>query len=299
MVRLYNFFNYLIVILKKIYIFAEKYNTITMKNLSTSITIVIFALAMILTSCSKDSTSSSNNGGGGGGTVVGTHLTRITDISSQYSNDNVLYSTDIVEHRFRWTGNLVTQWDCYYNGGLDTHATISYNNSGKMTRANITKSTKGQENIILIFNYTGQFITSIDYSDINNNVVETATITYNGGKMSSLSSGYITFNFSWADDDISRLEVVDEGYDIYVYDTKLNPLDKQVALLMAVFDEDFDILSKHNVKHKQWVSNYGGTHSTDYTYIYDSSNTYPVSRTYSKEYSWGYESGETDYEYGE
>lgn len=275
----------------------RKLNTIIMKKLSTLITIVIFAFAMTMTSCSKDSNSSSNNGGGGGGTTVGTHLTRITDISSQYSNDNVLYSTDIVEHRFRWTGNLVTQWDCYYNGGLDTHATISYNNSGKMTRANITKSTKGQENIILIFNYTGQFITSIDYSDINNNVVETATITYNGGKMSSLSSGYITFNFSWADDDISRLEVVDEGYDIYVYDTKLNPLDKQVALLMAVFDEDFDILSKHNVKHKQWVSNYGGTHSTDYTYTYDSTNTYPVSRTYTKEYSWGYESGETDYEY--
>lgn len=269
-----------------------------MKKLSTTITIVIFALAMTFTNCSKDSNSSSNNGGGGGGTSVGTHLTRITDICNNYSNDNVLYGTDIEEHRFRWTGNLVTQWDYYYNGELSTRATISYNNSGKMTRANIIDYDEGDnDNITLIFNYTGQNITSIDYSDINNNVVETATITYNGGKMSSLSSGYITFNFSWADDDISRYEVVDEGYDIYVYDTKLNPLDKQVALLMAVFDEDFDILSKHNVKHKQWVSNYGGTHSTDYTYTYDSTNTYPVSRTYSKEYSWGYESGETDYEY--
>lgn len=274
----------------------RKLNTITMKKLSTLITIVIFAFAMTLTSCSKDSTSSSNNGGGGGGTVVSTHLTRITDISSQYSNDNVLYSTDIVEHRFRWTGNLVSQWDYYYNGELSTSATISYNNSGKMTRANIIDYDEGDnDNITLIFNYTGQNITSIDYTDSHGHT--TATVGYSGGKMSSLSSNYMTFYFSWADDDISRYEVVDEGYEICVYDTKLNPLDKQVALLMAVFDEDFDILSKHNVKHKQWVSNNGGTHSTDYTYTYDSTNTYPVSRTYSKEYSWGYESGETEYEY--
>ena len=272
----------------------RKLNTIIMKKLSTLITIVIFAFAMTMTSCSKDSNSSGNNGGGG--TVVGTHLTRITDICNSYSNDNVLYGTHIEEHRFRWTGNLVTQWDYYYNGELSNRATISYNNSGKMTRANIIDYDEGDnDNITLIFNYTGQNITSIDYTDSNSHI--TATVTYNNGKMSSLSSGYITFYFSWADDDISRLEVEDEGYEIWVYDTKLNPLDKQVAFLMIAMDEDFEILSKHNVKHKQWVSNNGGTHSTDYTYTYDSTNTYPVSRTYSNEYSWGYESGETEYEY--
>lgn len=271
--------------------FCREINCIVMKKLASIFKIAALAFVIVMTSCTKKD-SGSTNGSGGGGTVIGNHLTRITDICNYYNENNVQFSTSVTEDRFRYTGDLVTEWSSYYNGELDAIAYLSYDN-GRLIKADITYTIK--KDMTIYFNYTGQYITSADMYSGSEHVV--CTFEYENGNMISAISPYITYNLNWIDDDVTRLNVVDEGSDIMVYDTKLNPMNKQAAFIKALFDEEFEYLSKHDVKHKQWISDYGGGQSTDYSYTYDASNTYPVSRTYTITYSNYHASGETEYEY--
>ena len=254
----------------------------------------ILVLTLIISSCKKDSTNDSNSEGGG--VTVSGRLTRITDICSFYWQDGSLYNTEIIEYRFKYTDDLVTQWITYYDGELDYIAYLNYDN-GLLSRADITYTTK--DDMTIYFNYNGQYLTSSDvYYGSEHEVV---TFAYQNGKLSQMVAPEITFNLNWIEDDVSRLNVVYEGSDIYTYDSKVNPIDKQVAILIASIEEDFEYLSQHNVKHKQWISSTGGSgRSTEYKYTYDASNKYPVSRTYSVTYTSGYyDEGTTEYEYSE
>ena len=262
-----------------------------MKKSAALFKIAALAFVIVMASCSKKDSNSTNDGGGGG-TVIGKHLTKITDICNYYNENGVQYTTDISEYRFRYNGDLVTQWSSYYNGELNAIAYLTYEND-LLIKADFTYTTK--KDMTVYFNYTGQYITSADMYSGSEHVV--CTFEYANGNMISLINPYITYNLNWIDDDVTRLNVVDEGSDIMVYDTKLNPMNKQAAFIVALFEEEFEFLSKHNVKHKQWISNYGGGQSTDYSYTYDASNTYPISRTYTKTYSNSYASGRTEYEY--
>lgn len=267
-----------------------------MKKLSFLFAFVVLAFALAVTGCKKDDKSSDNDSGNnGGGGVAGKHLTRITDICTYYWQDGSIYDTDIVEYRFKYTDNLVTQWMAYDDGELDYIAYLSYDN-GLLSRADITYTTK--DDMTIYFNYYGQYLTSADI--FYGSEHEVVTYAYQNGKLSQMVAPEITFNLNWIEDDVSRLNVVYEGSDIYTYDSKVNPIDKQVAILIASFEEDFEYLSQHNVKRKQWISSTGGSgHTTEYNYTYDASNKYPVSRTYSATYTSGYyDEGTTEYEYG-
>lgn len=263
-----------------------------MKKLAFLFSILFFAL--IISSCKKDNKNDSNSGGSG--VTVSGRLTRITDICTYYWDDGSLYSTEIIEHRFKYTDDFVTQWIVYDDGELDYIAYLSYDN-GLLSRADITYTTK--DDLTIYFNYNGQSLTSADvYYGLEHEVV---TYAYQNGKLSQMVAPEITFNLNWIEDDVSRLNVVYEGSNIYTYDNKVNPIDKQVAILIASIEEDFEYLSQHNVKHKQWISSIGGSgRTTEYTYTYDASNKYPISRTYSATYTSGYyDEGTTEYEYGE
>ena len=95
-----------------------------------------------------------------------------------------------------------------------------------------------------------------------------------------INSGYFVFYLTWTNGNITRRDVVSEGYNLYLYDNKRNPYPQPYALFKAFLDEDFYYLSANNLETKRWIPENGGNSSTrSYTYTYD--GDYPSMCSYS------------------
>lgn len=243
-------------------------------------------IALLMTSCSK----SSDNGGGG--SSDGKHLTKISEIQKYYSNNGVLLETEIEEINFTWSGNLVTKMEFFDSGILEATVVLSYNNN-TLYQAVVTND-EGDVGT-LRFNYTGENITSIDAVE-NDGDYESFILSYDNNKLKRVVVDDLFFNLTWSGNDVSRTELEEEGHYVFTYDSKNNPLNNIIRLLLAINDEDFELLSDHNVTYKQWFSDYGETSYIDYEYEYDS-DQYPVSRTFTATDSNYHAIGSTEYIY--
>lgn len=243
-------------------------------------------IALLMTSCSK----SSDNGGGG--SSDGKHLTKISEIQKYYSNNGELLETEIEEINFTWSGNLVTKMEFFDSGILEATIVLSYNNN-TLYQAVVTND-EGDVGT-LRFNYTGENITSIDAVE-NDGDYESFILSYDNNKLKRVVVDDLFFNLTWSGNDVSRTELEEEGHYVFTYDSKNNPLNNIIRLLLAINDEDFELLSDHNVTYKQWFSDYGETSYIDYEYEYDS-DQYPVSRTFTATGSNYHAIGSTEYIY--
>ncbi len=243
-------------------------------------------IALLMTSCSK----SSDNGGGG--SSDGKHLTKISEIQKYYSNNGELLETEIEEINFTWSGNLVTKMEFFDSGILEATVVLSYNNN-TLYQAVVTND-EGDVGT-LRFNYTGENITSIDAVE-NDGDYESFILSYDNNKLKRVVVDDLFFNLTWSGNDVSRTELEEEGHHVFTYDSKNNPLNNIIRLLLAINDEDFELLSDHNVTYKQWFSDYGETSYIDYEYEYDS-DQYPVSRTFTATDSNYHAIGSTEYIY--
>lgn len=294
----YTIFSITIVVIHIfLYFCTENQIIIIMKRLATIMKFAVFALVLTMMGCKDDNKNDSTSGSGGGGVVIGNHLTRITEVSKFY-RDGTLYATENIEYQFRWNGGHVSQGSSYWNGEMQSIAYLSYEND-RLVRADVTYT--GKNDLTALFYYDGQNITRVAIQNGSSNY--DITMSYSNGKLSQIVSPTLTFNLNWTGDDITRVNLVGDRTRIFTYDTKLNPVDQQAAIVMCLFEENFEDLSKHNVKSLQEIPN--SSSSVDYmefAYIYDASGRYPVSRSFTKTFGGNSHErcmGKTDYVYGD
>lgn len=225
------------------------------------------AALLLASACSKDD---GNNGDGG------KRLSKVTWIYDEGSSQT--FAEELV---FTWEGSNLKRVESWDGNERDYYADFTYSN-GRLEEITFQETGKGSETDVFRLSYTGDRITGVAY--YFNGIHESDyALAYNGeGLLSTIdiNSGDFVFYLTWNNGNITRRDVVSEGYNIYLYDSKHNPYPQPYALLMAFLEDEFYYLSANNLETKRWLSEQGGGSSTrSYVYTYD--GDYPVMSSYS------------------
>lgn len=232
------------------------------------------AALLLASACNKDdnnqNNASDNNSSGG------KKLSKVTWIYDEGGAQT--FSEETI---FTWDGANLKRVELWDEGERDYYADFTYSN-GRLDEITFQETGKGGETDVFRLTYNGDRITGVAcyYDGVHE---DDYVLSYNNeGLLSSfdINSGYFVFYLTWTNGNITRRDVVSEGYNLYLYDNKRNPYPQPFALLMAFLDEELYYLSANNLETKRWIPENGGNSSTrSYTYTYD--GDYPSMCSYS------------------
>ena len=232
------------------------------------------AALLLASACSKDSDNQNNASANNG--AAGKQLSKVTWIFDEGGSQT--FSEETV---FTWDGSNLKRIESWDEGVRDYYVDFAYSN-GRLDEITFQETGKGSETDVFRLNYDGNRMSSV--ACYVNGVHESdIALSYNSDGLLStvdVNSGYFVFYLTWNNGNITRRDVVSEGYNLYLYDNKRNPYPEAYALYMALMEEDFYYLSANNLETKRWFSEYSGSSSTR-SYIYTYDGDYPTMCSYS------------------
>lgn len=239
--------------------------------------LLLYSLAVVAlllaAACSKD--NDNNNTATGNNSTSGKRLSKVTWIFDEGGTQTF---TD--ETIFTWEGSDLKRVESWDEGERDYYVDFSYA-SGRLDEITFQETGKGSETDVFRLNYDGNRISSVAcyVNGVHENDIALAYDSDGHISTVNVDNGYFVFYLTWNNGNITRRDVVSEGYNLYLYDNKRNPYPEAYALFMALMDEEFYYLSANNLETERWIPENGGSRMRSYIFTYD--GDYPTMSSYS------------------